>query len=170
MDSFADMGHVYICFRPKEDVFLDVMFPDPSDLDPDWREADAEDLKVWGFVNGPLIQREITGPEVQYYKNGISDENAAIGAIGLWSYVPSMFATSSDAIFSAAAKERNIKIDRERFVASETYKNKDDEEIEHTVILQRSTGRFSEKYNAVPSGNTILSYSGSCLVVPNATY
>lgn len=178
MDSFADMRHVYICFRPKEDVFMSVMFPDPSDPDPysslasSWRKADADDRKVWGFVNGTLIQREIAGPEVQYYKNGISDENAAIGAIGYWSYLPSKFSTISDATFAGEGINRgqNIKISRERFVASVTYKNQDDKQIEHTLILQRSTGRFSERYNALPSGNTILSYSGGCLVVPDATY
>lgn len=124
---------------------------DPSDpkssTAPSWIKADADEQKVWGFVPGTRILREIAGPEVQYYKNGISDENDAIGAIGLWSYLPSEFATSSDATFAGHGNNRdqNIKIDRERFMASETYKNQGGKEIKAQLDLATVDGSLQRK-------------------------
>jgi len=73
-------------------------------------------------------------------------------------------ASSNDAKF----RGKTFQIDGARVEASENDKNKDGKEIKHTLAVQRSTGRLAETYCEEPSGHTVLSYSGNCLVVPNA--
>ena len=113
-------------------------------------------------------------PGVYYYDKGVSDAGAAISDIGTWSYLPqssdtspatlALVATSNDAKFGG----KTFRIDGTRVAMSETYKIKANHSIKHTLSLQRSTGRFAETYAEEPSGHIIKSYSGQCLVVPNA--
>jgi len=170
MDIFARLEHVYVCFRPQEDVFFALWFSEPSEWH--WYKANVNDQKVFGLQSGALMQ--MAAPGVYYYDKGVQDENAHISEYGVWSYLPltsdltpsslARLASSSDAKF----RGKTFQIDGTRVEAYENYKNKDDKEIKHTLAVQRSTGRFTETYKEEPSGHTVLSYSGNCLVVPNA--
>lgn len=171
MDLFGRLEHVYVCSHSQEDVFLTLWFPEPSEWH--WSKANAEEQKVFGLQSGTLMQ--ITGPGVSYYNKGVKDENAHISEIGVWSYLPltsditpsslARLATSNDAKFNG----KTFQIDGTRIAVSESYKNSNGKEIKHTLVVQRSTGRFAEAYAEDASGHTVLSYSGKCLVVPNAT-
>lgn len=171
LDLFARLEHAYVCFRPHEDIFFTIWFMEPSEWL--WSKADEGERKAFSLQNGMLTQ--IAGPGVYYYNKGVRDENADISEIGVWSYLPltsditpsslARLATSNDAKFNG----KTFQIDGTRISVSESYKNSNGKEIKHTLVVQRSTGRFAESYDEDPSGHTVLTYSGQCLVVPNAT-
>jgi hypothetical protein len=171
MDVFARLEHVYVCFHPNEDEFFDVWFSEPVEWD--WRKADENEQRFFHLQAGTLVQ--MGAPGAYYFDKGVNDENAAITdpVMGVWSYLPlggdvepatlARLATSNDARF----RGKVFQIDGTRLEANEDYKNKNGEEIHHRLMIQRSTGRFSETYAKMPNERTFLTYSGSCLVAPN---
>jgi hypothetical protein len=175
LDLFARLEHAYVCFRPHEDTFFTIWFAEPSEWN--WRRPDAEDQKLFKLRPDALMQFGDLG--VSYYKQGIQDKDAELSGASIWSYLPlipnvtpsslARLATSSDAKLERLNGQPTIQLDGTRINVSESYKNKKDEDIEHTLLVQRSTGRFMETYNEKSSGRTILSYPGQCVVVPNAT-
>jgi hypothetical protein len=159
--DLAQQDHVYACFRPQQDVFLEIYFSDPND------EAlqKNEPHPTTGVSHG--------GAEVRYYKNGIASEGMSFHDSGAWKY-PLTAGEQNASILKAAGgraifEGQNISIKGSRLEASQTYKDESGVQIHHTVILQLSTGRFTESFDVQPAGNTIDIYSGRCLVLPTTT-
>jgi hypothetical protein len=170
LDIFSRLENVYVCFHPQEDVFFVLWFGEPSEWS--WSKADTNEQKIFGLQDGTLIQ--MTTPAVHYYDKGTQAEGQQIFEFGYWSYFPlapdtspsslAHLATSIDAKFLG----KTFQINGERVEVAENYENRKREEIKHTLLVQRSTGRFFESYQREPRRQTFLSYSGSCLVAPNA--
>jgi hypothetical protein len=140
MLDLARQDHVYACFRPGQDVFMEIYFSDPND----------------GAGRGVA--------EVRYYKDGIASDGSSFHNDGTWTR--GLTALSGDPLFSG----ENIRIEGSRFEASQMYKNESKLDIHHTIVLQLSTGRFTEKFAEQPSGETVDEYSGRCFVLPTAAH
>lgn len=153
MLDMAQQEHVYACFRPQEDVFLEIYYSDPNDgpWQNDQRSTAASSYRT-GTAN------------VRYYKNGIAAEGISFHDSGRWTR--GLTASDGDAVF----RGDDIRIEGSRFEASQMYKNESKLDIHHTIVLQLSTGRFIEKFEEQPSGETVDEYSGRCLVLPGATH
>jgi hypothetical protein len=156
--DLAQRERVYACFRPQQDVFLEIYFSDPSNGV--WQENGPEPRA--GALPG--------GAEVRYYKDGIASEGMSFHDDGGWKYplaagelnASTPMATNGPAIFEG----KYVSIKGSRLEASQTYKDESGVQIHHDVVLQLSTGRFTESYDVLPAGNTIDTYSGRCLVLP----
>jgi hypothetical protein len=44
-----------------------------------------------------------------------------------------------------------VSIDNTQFIATMRYKNASDKDVDYTLMIQRSTGRFSETYTEEPA-------------------
>ena len=173
MDDLATKEHVYICFRPKQDVFLDIYFAEPNESG--WEKATAQE-QLKGASPTALLQ--FSGAGIAYYKEGIGDSTMSFHNIGKWAFEPlsrnvdastlATLATSSNSVFEGEDPDTKIRIEQSRLAASEKFKNKAGSITEHSVILQLATGRFTEMYQET-SGKTLDTFSGRCLVVPTAT-
>lgn len=145
MLDLARQDHVYACFRPQQDVFLEIYFSDPND--------------------GPWQNSYRTGTaNVRYYKNGIGAEGISLHDSGKWTR--GLNSSGSDTVFHGD----NIRIEGSRFEASQMYKNESKLDIHHTIVLQLSTGRFTEKFEEQPSAETVDEYSGRCFVLPGPAH
>lgn len=151
--DLAQREHVYACFRPEQDVFLEIYFSDPNN-------------GVWKNGPEPRTGASPGGAEVRYYKDGVASEGMSFHDNGAWKYP--LTATSTPAATSdrPTFEGKNISIRGSRLEASQTYKDESGVQIHHDVVLQLSTGRFTESYDVLPAGNTIDTYSGRCLVLP----
>jgi hypothetical protein len=158
MRDLARQDHVYACFRPQQDMFLEIYFSDPNDGV--WRK-DAHTMVRPGEA------------EVRYYKNGVASPGISFHSDGEWIYtltgregsnLSTFRAPNGDAAFAGM----NIRIAGSRFEASQTYKNESNLNILHTLVLQLSTGRFTERYEVQVSGEAVNEYSGRCFVLPTA--
>lgn len=161
MNDLAKRTNVYVCFRPEEDVFMDIYFSDPNDGT--W-ERDGHNT---------LMAFTLGGAAALYYKGGIGSQDMSFPQEqGKWEYsnltsqtnVSTLRVPFSDAVF----RSDDIVIQGSRFQATESYKNDTGTNIEHTLILQLSTGRFLETYTSQLLGKAVESYSGRCLVLPPA--
>jgi hypothetical protein len=152
--DLARQDHVYACFRPQQDVFLEIYYSDPNDGP--WQSgqsASAASSYRAGTAN------------VRYYKSGIATEGISFHDSGKWTRGLNA-SSSGDAVF----RGDNIRIEGSRFEASQMYKNEAKLDIHHTIVLQLSTGRFTEKFEEQPSGEAVDEYSGRCFVLPGATH
>jgi hypothetical protein len=153
MMDLARQDHVYACFRPQQDAFMEIYYSDPNDgpWQSDQRGSAASSYRP-GTAN------------VRYYKNGIAAEGISFHDSGRWTR--GLTASGSEAVF----RGDNIRIEGSRFEASQMYKNEAKLDIHHTIVLQLSTGRFTEKFEEQPSGETVDEYSGRCFVLPVAAH
>lgn len=157
--DLAQREHTYACFRPEQDIFLEIYFSGP-------------DNEVWKNGPEPGATALPGGVEVRYYKDGIASQGMSFHDDGIWKYplttgeenTSMPMATSGHEIFEG----KYVSIKGSRMEASQTYKDESGVQIHHDVILQLSTGRFTESYDVLPAGNTIDTYSGRCLVLPTA--
>jgi hypothetical protein len=173
LDLIARLEHTYVCFRPSEDTFFTVWFSEPVEWN--WLKPSEEDQKALKLSPFSLMQFGSLG--VDYYKQGVHEKKLSLSGVSIWSYVPlgadftpsalAHLATSSDAKLERSDAQPTIEVDGTRIAVSEEYKNNKDEEIRHTLLIQRSTGRFTETYEESSSQRTILDYSGRCLIAPN---
>ena len=147
MLDLAKQDHVYACFRPQQDVFLEIYFSDSNDgpLQNDQRASSTYRMGT---------------ADVRYYKSGIAAEGISIHNSGRW----------ARGLTDAAFRGDNIRIEGSRLEASQMYKNESKLDIHHTIVLQLSTGRFTEKFEEQPSGETVDEYSGRCLVLPGTAH
>jgi hypothetical protein len=160
MHDLAQQDHVYTCFRPQQDVFLEIYYSDPDDGV--WQKD--EKAPNTSFLRGEA--------EVRYYKSGIASTAMSFHSEGKWTYPlgeagansSNPETTDSGAVFDS----ENVQIRGSRFEASQVYKNESGVNIHHAVVLQLSTGRFTEKFDMQPSGEAVDEYSGRCFVLPLA--
>lgn len=163
MNALAEKASVYACFRPGEDVFIDVYFSGPNDGT--W-ERDSRNSSVASTQGGAAAL---------YYKGGIGSGDMSFPEDpGKWKYlnltssmnVATLHVPFSNAIFQSD----DISIKGSRFQAAKTYKNDVGTNIEHALVVELSTGRFLETYKSQLLGRVVESYSGRCLILPPAVH
>jgi hypothetical protein len=161
MLDLAQQDHVYVCFRPQQDVFLEIYFNDPNDgtWQPDDRFPNTANLAGWA--------------EVRYFKDGIVSAPTSFHNSGKWIYHPAPGTNLSELRVpngNAIFESDNIRITGSTFDAAQTYKNESNLTIHHILTVQLSTGRFTESYEMQPSGESVDNFSGRCFVLPTATH
>lgn len=176
MGDFAQKEHVFTCFRENEDVFINLWFTEPGES-PDAWEQDPKGRRLTHFGSAAF----------DYYKRGMWDFNLSIGSWGKWTYVPPepvcdakcrREATSGNSEYEDQHNgespsnqpnkpEGSVRIDNERAVLSESYNNKSGTRTTHEVIVQLSTGRFTERYTWPKSSgiDETQESTGRCLIL-----
>jgi hypothetical protein len=156
--NFAD-GIGYVCFRPDVDEFfiLELTIPYfPTHLDPQTRK----------IVPDKGATSEAVG-EIRSFAQGIQD--GSIMPIwrfsGKWTY-------RFGAVFSATeindqneisdAEHYGVTADSSQITASFRYKNRLEKNIDYSLVIQRSTGRFSESYVEPPARFPFSQRNGRC--------
>jgi hypothetical protein len=172
LDLIARLRHVYVCYRPETTHFFIVYFPEPIPWN--WSPPVGEEAKIFGLRSNALLQ--YGSPGVYHYEQGVQSDSYS--GLGVWRYTRlsadvsaaslALVATSNDAKFSSEDPNLKISIDGTKVSVEEEYKNKAGSKTQHTLLLQRSTGRFREKYEYVETGTLIDGYSGECREVPEA--
>lgn len=168
MDDLAHQDHVYACFLPGKDEFFEVTFSEPT-----WFGfGPPSDTQVKDGVPSDALTA-VGGSEFAYYKNGVGDEDMTVHNLGNWIFFPlgnkadpqwmRKNATSKQAHF----KGKNIEIDGDRWILTETYKNRAGAETTHTVTVQLATGRFQQNFLLSGTGQELHESSGRCLIVPS---
>lgn len=180
MGDFAEKEHVFTCFRKNEDMFFNLWFTEPGES-PDAWEQDPKGRTLTHFGSAAF----------DYYKQGIWDFNLSVGSWGKWRYFPAgpvcdamcqKEATSGNSVYEdqhngeSPSNEPNkpegsLRIDNERAVLTESYNNKSGSRTTHEVIVQLSTGRFTERYKW-PKSNSIdetEESTGRCLILTPLT-
>jgi hypothetical protein len=167
MGDFAEKEHVFTCFRKNDDMFFDLWFTEP-----------AEEPELWQQENSKHRTLTHSGyAAFDYYKQGVWSFNLSVGVYGKWSYFPA--GPVCDAMCQKEATSGNskyeghndisgsIRIDHERAVLSESFDNKSGSKTTHEVIVQLSTGRFTERYTWPKSSSTdeTEESTGRCLIL-----
>jgi hypothetical protein len=144
MGDFAEKEHVFTCFRKNEDMFFNLWFGEPGERG--WQQDNTKDRT--------LTQSGIAA--FDYYKQGLWSFNLSVGVYGKWRYIPPgpvcnatcrKEATSGNSGYEGQNEVGgSIRIDNERAILSESFDNKSGSRTTHEVIVQLSTGRFTERY------------------------
>ena len=168
MNDLAQRDHVYACFLSGKDEFFEVTFSEPNWFN--FAPPSAEQVKS-GVSSSALTT--FGASEFAYYKNGVGEENMNLHNLGNWIYFPlgnktdlqsqRRNATSKQAEF----KGKNIAIEGDHWILTETYKNQADTETRHTVTVQLATGRFKENFVLTGTGKDVGESSGRCMIVPS---
>lgn len=148
--------HVYVCFSPNEDKFLQVWFTGPN-----WRVQNWEKDELTSSL------KQLGHAMVARYQNGVFDEDSLWG-IGEWKCPPNSDLAwcrrSTLARFEADSNGRNFgkkfEVDEILFRLSTSYKNLQASQTDYWFTIQRSTGRFTEVFQ---SGVTQLENTGRCV-------
>lgn len=157
LDDFAQKDHVYVCFRPREDIFMEIYFLDASNGVWSRKDNDPREIRVEHFG----------GAGIAYYKEGIGSGDMSFHDMGTWTsiaYKDDLAANQNDPSLTTFQGDR-ILIQGSHFEANEKYKNEAGTETNHSLTLQLSTGRFVESYK---SSNLDKTNSGRCLALPPA--
>lgn len=171
MGDFALKNHAFTCFRKREDLFFNLWFSEP---DGTWQKENPAAPTLTQFGSAAF----------DYYNEGVWDNNLSAGGTGKWKYLPPgpicdakclKVATSGNSAYEEQwdgetddNKPRgSIRIDNERAVLSESYNNKSGSRTTHEVIVQLSTGRFTERYMWPKSGgiDETEESTGRCLIL-----
>jgi hypothetical protein len=161
LDDFAQQDHLYICFRPNQDVFMEIDFTDASDGV--WQRDDKIHSRV----------EHLGGAGITYYKDGIGSGDMSFHDIGNWAFSIAELPNDDISMIrqlpaDTAFRGDRILIQGSHFEANETYKNTGGMETVHSLTLQLSTGRFVESYEMKSSSDSGRTYTGRCLVLPPA--
>jgi hypothetical protein len=162
--SVSNGGVAYVCFRQPEDEFFVLVLDGPAffkkhlDLDtkklvPDDDATASGRGAVRGFVNG--IQDYAAVPI-----NSFSGEWTAL--FGEMSFAARRINLNNivDAEFAG------IYVDEQQVNASFRYKNRFEKAIDYRLAIQRSTGRFSEKYTDESAKVPFSERTGRCSRIP----
>jgi hypothetical protein len=83
---------------------------------------------------------------------------------GDWAFPQESIFTAQKVNRSPADDHSVVFIDRTQVSASARYKNQQDKNIDYTLIIQRSTGRFAERYTDEGQQTPFLDQQGRCVV------
>jgi hypothetical protein len=165
MGDFAEKDHVVTCFRKKGDVFFNLWFIEPDETG--WQQENP--------TGRGLTQSAVAA--FDYYKEGVWSFNLSVGVSGKWKYIPAGPVCDSTCRKEATSGNSNydghnnggdtIRIDNERAVLSESFDNRSGSRTTHEVIVQLSTGRFSERYTSpgISGVDETEESTGHCLIL-----
>ena len=155
--------YVYACFRKKTDAFFMLSFAGPS-----FQEHWDQDRKQM------VADREYTPPGYGWaraYTNGIADSSdmPSLSFSGTW-HAPIYKGAGTFISDYINFKEQNkedkdvgVSIDDEQISVAYKYENKLEETIRYELVIQRSTGRFSETFQKVKQQIPIQENIGYCV-------
>ncbi len=166
MGDFAEKEHAFTCFRKNEDMFFNLWFTEPDEPEV-WEQENPKDrtLTHYGYA------------AFDWYKQGVWSFNLSVGVYGKWRYFPAgpvcdakcrKEATSGNSKYEGHNDiGGSIRINNDQALLTEPYNNKAGTRTTHEVIVQLSTGRFTERYTW-PKSNGIdqtEESTGRCLVL-----
>jgi hypothetical protein len=151
----------YACFREEKDEFFVIEFSNPEfipQLDTKTR------LRVF-----PKDASNDGYGSVTAFSKGIEDSTVhPIGSFqGKWKH-PSFPRFTSDAPDDGKEREQtpSILIDSSQFEASHRFKNRFDKPVDYHLVMQLSTGRFSETFTEDKEKFPFVAQTGRCLKYP----
>ncbi len=165
MGDFAEKEHVFTCFRKNEDMFFNVWFSEPAESGWEQEDPRAPFLTHFGMA------------AFDYYKQGVWSFNLSVGVPGKWKYLPQgpvcddkcrREITSGNSEYEGHNDvDGSIRINNDQATLTESYNNNAGSKTTHQVILQLSTGRFTERYTWPKSSGTdeTEESNGRCLIL-----
>jgi len=160
-DTGLPTSDAYVCFRKKTDEFFVVhisqpYFPQHWDKESKQMVADESPRPGFGYV--------------QTYKDGVLDSNTmpTLSFSGQWQRFP--FSESSvfnaDTIYLTKLDKNDpnvgVFIDETQDNIGYKYKNTFDKTMQYTLTIQRSTGRFAERFLEEAEKVPLLDRTGYC--------
>jgi hypothetical protein len=85
---------------------------------------------------------------------------------GTWSVPYDPLFTTGTVNLKAADDHSDVTVDSSQVSAAARYKNQADKNIDYTLLIQRSTGRFTERYTSEGEQTPFLEQQGRCVVPP----
>jgi hypothetical protein len=162
--SVSEGGIAYVCFRQPEDEFFVFALAAPifrkTHLDPQTKKRSPDDDAVsrqTGFVSA--------------YVNGIAD----FGSIPLSTFSGDWRVLFGSSWFEAQRinnvdisdpKTAGLSVDPSQVYAAFRYKNRFDKDLDYRLVIQRSTGRFSETYTEESAKVPFSEKNGRCSRLP----
>jgi len=139
----------YVCFRPKEDVFVVIHYRAPH---PPWTKSENDRETQSGFVN--FVE----------YRNGVVSTDRL--ATGTWSRIDPDRVGPMEPLFESGEADGSstpVQIDIQAEInVSYDFQNTTNETIGRSLTIRRSTGRFVENFK--PSADAPFEFSGTCLI------
>lgn len=139
----------YVCFRPKEDVFMVIHYRAPR---PPWTRSENDRQTQSGFVT--FVE----------YRNGVVSTDRL--ATGTWSRIDPDRVGPMEPLFESGAADGSntpIQIDIQAEInVSYDFQNTTNETIGRSLTIRRSTGRFVERFK--PPTDAPFEFSGTCLM------
>jgi hypothetical protein len=164
-------GLAYVCFRQGEDQFFIIELRGPSNWSKNYVDAngkvvpadDAESEEVLGLARG--------------FVNGIRDNSMMPISLfrGRWSFPfdPSFSAqklnntdNATPGFFADANKTSGLLADSQQVEAFIRYPNRLDKKMDYRLVIQRSTGRFSESFTEEGKQIPFSENQGRCMRLP----
>lgn len=129
-ENFKDNLHSFVCFRPNEDTFIVLSFPDPV------KESFAP------VPSKPGITKTTGFFEYERFKDGVSEESEI--ALGDWTKLK---ITDSVPFFSTAnTADPNATLSETELDYTHSFKNLAGTTTRYVLQLRRSTLRFNETF------------------------
>lgn len=141
--------HVFVCFRPKNDVFLIFSYMNPSKVRPTSQSAELS------------IRLGIA--TLARYKNGVSDPGGeTVYTSGSWSKSSAGW-TDYTGHSLAKGDDGLITIDTDEGKVEHTFDSESDDKVSYAFTVRKSTGRYSESFTN-DRKNHHVEFTGRCLV------
>jgi hypothetical protein len=152
----------YVCFRQNEDQFFVLtlnkpLFPLHWDKETKSPIPD-DDATAYGFGS------------VNAYSNGVNDFSIMpiFEFAGRWTPAgPTLSATRINGEDNPDPTHNGISVDPEQINATWRFKNRFDKDVDYHLVIQRSTGRFTETYTEPPSHVAFAEQHGRCSPLPS---
>jgi hypothetical protein len=158
-------GVAYVCFRQPDDEFFVFSLDGPlfqMHFDPETKKRVPVDSAVsrrFGFVRG--------------FKDGIAESSITPITMfsGNWTYIGEPFFVATRINVTNIPPEGDdsgsgINIDPWQVSAQLRYKSRLDKNIDYRLVIQRSTGRFSESYTEESAKVPFSERTGRCSKIP----
>jgi hypothetical protein len=161
--SVARGGIAYVCFRHPDDAFFVLWVPGPifrkrhfdtvlKKIVPDDDATDEVNGSMRGFVNG------VDDYSATPIHNIRGDWTPLLDSIGFKANLVNRKPMAEN-------DDSGVFIDSAQVDAGVKYKSRADKDIEYRLIIQRSTGRFVERYMESPSQVPFATMNGRCSVM-----
>jgi hypothetical protein len=150
----------YACFRPNTDAFFIVELTYPiffkTHLDPSSHKMVPDD-DATAYGSG----------RINAFSKGIQDTSILpiFYFRGKWTYPPAPIftAVAINTLSELADTDHSgVTVESSQIAASFRYKNRTDKDIDYSLVIQRSTGRFSEAFIEQPAKSPFWEINGRC--------
>lgn len=136
---------LYVCFRPNQDAFVIVHFYDPSP-----REWESD--KHGESQSSRVIVRE--------FRDGVLYDIK--GIVGDWT----RYRSEDEPVFEGERDGpfKDVTIDQEQIHLEYPLKNLNGGTTRYSLTIRRSTGRFTERFDAEENTSLSSASAGTCLI------
>ncbi len=152
----------YVCFRRGSDEFFVIWLTQPSFL----KHLDGETHKL--VPNDDATDSGLG--HIYAFAHGIEDFSLqpSFYFLGIWSepLAPTFEAMKIDGQEISDPDHFGFAVDPYQFSAARRYKNRAGKDIDYKLVIQRSTGRFSESFTEDSAKFPFLETNGRCSRLP----